>query len=118
VAAGITTFGGAVVGNTLTDTSNTGNITLDFDTYQNFVLTFTGNVTFINGTTEKIGQSGIIVCIQDGSGSRTLSLGTDFETAAAGGITLSTAVNDVDIIPYFVEAADSILIGAVQLNFG
>jgi hypothetical protein len=117
VAAGITTFGGAVVGNTLTDTSNTGNITLDFDTYQNFVLTFTGNVTLDNPTTEKIGQSGVIVCIQDASGSRTLSLASDFETKDGEGIVLSTAVNDIDIIPYFVDAANSILIGAVQKNF-
>jgi hypothetical protein len=117
VAAGITTFGGAVVGNTLTDTSNSGDITLDFDTYQNFVLTFTGNVAFLNPTTEKVGQSGIIVCIQDGTGSRTLSPGTDFETAAGGGIVLSTAGDKVDVIPYFVEAADSILLGAVQKAF-
>ena len=30
---------------TLTDTTNTGSVTLDFSQYQNFILTFTGNVT-------------------------------------------------------------------------
>ena len=45
----------AVQGNTLTDTSNTGSVTLDFDTYQNFVLTLTGNVTLANPTTEAVG---------------------------------------------------------------
>ena len=37
---------------------------------------------------------GIIVCIQE-SGSRTLSLGTDYETAGGSGI-LSTAASSVD----------------------
>ena len=45
-----------------------------------------------------IGQSGFIICIQMHS-SRTLSLGTDYETAGGEGITLSTAVT-VDLIPY------------------
>lgn len=116
----ITTATGAVITGTIlastdTDTSNTGNITLDFGANQNFVLTFTGNVTLDNPTTEQVGQAGVIVCIQDGTGSRTLSLGSQFKTAGDAGITLSTAANAVDIIPYFVSAADSILIGAVQL---
>jgi hypothetical protein len=108
---------GTALATTDTDTSNTGGVTLDFQTNQNFILTFTGNVTLDNPTTEQVGQSGIIVCIQDGTGSRTLSLGTDYETAAAAGITLSTAANSVDIIPYFVQSAANILLGAVQKAF-
>ena len=114
----VSTFGGAAVGATLTDTSNTGNITLDFNAYQNFDLTFTGNVTLDNPTTESVGQSGFIVIIQDGTGSRTLSLGTDYETAGSGGITLSTAASARDIIPYAVSASGSIILGAVQKAFG
>jgi hypothetical protein len=81
------------------------------------VLTATGNVTLANPSTESVGQSGIIVFIQDGTGSRTLSLGTDYETAGAAGLTISTAASSVDIIPYFVQAADNILLGAPQLAF-
>jgi hypothetical protein len=106
---------GTLLATTDTDTSNTGSVTLDFSANQNFVLTFTGNVTLANPTTEQVGQAGVIVCIQDGTGSRTLSLGSQYKTAGDAGITLSTAANAVDIIPYFVSAADSILIGAVQL---
>ena len=113
----VTTFKAAAVGATNTDTSNTGGITLDFQVYQNFVLTFTGNVTLDNPTTEAVGQSGIIVCIQDATGSRTLSLGTDYETAGGSGITLSTAASSVDVIPYFVKASASIQLGAVQKAF-
>ena len=108
---------GTALATTDTDTSNTGSVTLDFETNQNFILTFTGNVTLANPTTEQLGQSGIIICIQDGTGSRTLSLGTDYETAGAAGITLSTAANSVDIIPYFVQSAGNILLGAVQKAF-
>lgn len=110
-------FNKALQGNTLTDTSNSGSVTLDFDTYQNFVLTLTGNVTLANPSTEAVGQSGFMVLIQDGTGSRTLSLGTDYETAAGGGITLSTAASARDIVPYVVSASGSILLGAPQLAF-
>ena len=102
---------------TSTDTSNTGNVALDFSQFQNFILTFTGNVTLTNPTTEVIGQSGFIICIQDGTGSRTLSLGTDYETAGAAGITLSTDANSVDMIPYVVQSASNILLGRVQKAF-
>jgi len=102
---------------TNTDTTNTGNVTLDFDAYQNFVLTFTGNVTFDNPTTGDVGQTGYIVIIQDSTGGRTLSLGTDFETVGGAGITLSTAASTTDVIPYMIIAANRILLGAPQLAF-
>lgn len=105
------------IGATLTDTTNTGNITLDFATYQNFVLTLTGNVTLVNPTTEAVGQSGFIVLIQDSTGGRTLSLGTDYETAAGAGITLSSTASTTDIVPYIVVASGRILLGAPQLAF-
>jgi len=111
------TLNKAVQGNTNTNATTTGNVTLDFDTYQNFVLTFTGNVTLDNPTTEAVGQSGFIICIQDGTGSRTLSLGTDYETAGAAGITLSTAASTTDMIPYIVVASNRILLGTPQLAF-
>ena len=73
-------FTNAAVGKTDTDTSNSGNVTLDFDANQNFVLTLTGAVTLANPTTENVGQSGIMVFIQDSSGSRSLTLGGDYES--------------------------------------
>jgi len=101
-----------------TQTANaTGSTTLDFSTYQNFVLTLTGNVTLANPTTEAVGQSGFIVMIQDGTGSRTVSLGTDYETASAGGLSLSTTASTTDIVPYVVAASGRILLGAPQLAF-
>ena len=81
------------------------------------VYTLDGNITLANPTTENVGQSGIIVCIQDGTGSRTLSLGGDYESVGGSGITLSSGANAVDILPYMVVAANRIALGAPQLAF-
>jgi len=116
--AGSLVGGKVILAATDTDTSNTGNVTIDFSAHQNFVLTLTGNTTLVNPSTEAVGQAGVFVFIQDGTGSRTLSLGTDYESPASGGITLSTAAAAVDVVPYFVKASGSIQLGAPQLAFG
>jgi hypothetical protein len=115
--AGQINGGTIILAETDTDTSNTGSVTIDFSAHQNFVLTLTGNVTLANPSTESVGQAGVFVFIQDGTGSRTLSLGTDYETAGGAGITLSTAASAVDVVPYFVKASGSIQLGAVQKAF-
>ena len=110
-------FTNAAVGKTDTDTSNTGSVTLDFDANQNFVLTLTGNVTLANPSTEKVGQSGFIAFIQDGTGSRTVTLGTDYESAGGSGITLTTTASATDLVPYVIVAANRVLLGTPQLAF-
>ena len=115
--AGQINGGTIILAETDTDTSNTGSVTIDFSAHQNFVLTLTGNVTLANPSTESVGQAGVFVFIQDGTGSRTLSLGTDYETAGGAGITLSTAASAVDVVPYFVKASGSIQLGAIQKAF-
>ena len=111
------TFTAAQRGSTDTDTTNTGTVTLDFAANQNFVLTLTGNVTLANPTTEQVGQSGFIVFIQDATGGRTVSLGTDYETAGGAGLTLSSTASTTDVVPYIVAASGRILLGAPQLAF-
>ena len=114
-ATGVTVTGTAVA--TTSTASITGNTTLDFAANQNFVLTLTGAVTLDNPTTEQVGQSGFITFIQGGSGSYTVSLGTDYESAGGAGLTLSTAVGATDIVPYVVAASGRILLGTPQLAF-
>ena len=119
---GSVTFNGAVsvssgAGATEVDTNVTGSVTVDMSSYQNFVYTLTGNTTLANPTTEVVGQTGFFVFIQDGTGSRTLSLGTQFKTAGGAGITLSSTAGSIDVVPYVVQAVDSILLGAPQLAF-
>ena len=112
-----TTFGGGAIGATYSVTGS-GNITMNFDLYTNFQISANGNVVLLNGTgTLTAGQSGLIVLIQDGTGSRTLSTQSDYEWPAATVGTISTAANAVDIIPYYIDANDSILLGAPQLAF-
>ena len=106
------TFNKAVAGNTDVR-SVTGATTLDFDTYQNFVLTLTGAITLSNISTETVGQSGFIAVTQ--TGEYGISIDTDFETAGAAGITLSAS--GTDLIPYLIIATDRILLGAPQLAF-
>ena len=112
--------GFAVTGTVLATTSTasvSGSTTLDFETNQNFILTLTDTTTLANPSTEQAGQSGFIIFIQDGTGSRTVSLGSDYETAGAAALTLSSAANAVDIVPYVVQSSGNILLGKPQLAF-
>ena len=118
--------GRIVLGNASVPATETASIsttkTLDLDTNQNFILTLgSGSNTLANPTTEasNVGQTGIIIFIQPSSGSAgTVSLGTDYETVGAGGLSLSSANNDYDVVPYVIKADNSILLGTPQLNFG
>ena len=118
IGGAVTAFTNAVIGKTSVAGSQGGSTVLDFDANQNFVLTLTSSITLANPSTEKVGQSGFIVFIQDAGGSNTLTLGTDYETAGSAGITLTTTGNATDIIPYVVAASNRILLGAAQLAFG
>ena len=115
------TFTKAQVPSTYTAALSATSGVLDFDTYQNFIVTLaSGSNTLAAPTTEasQIGQTGVIILIQPSSGSAaTLSLHGDYESPAAGGITLSSANNAYDVLPYVVKADNSILLGAPQLAF-
>jgi hypothetical protein len=116
IAGAQVVFGKSVLGSVQTANA-TGSTTLDFATYQNFLLTATGNVTLANPTTETVGQSGYIVIKQDGTGSRTLSIGTQYVTVGDAAYALSTAANAIDLIPYVVQADGVILLGNPSLAF-
>ena len=95
---------------------------LDYDTYQNFIITLaSGSNTLAAPTTEasQVGQTGVIIFIQPSSSSAgTVSLHGDYETPAAGGLTLSSTNSAYDVVPYIVKADNSILLGSPQLAFG
>jgi hypothetical protein len=111
------TINGTAIALTSTDTSNSGNVTLNFADNQNFVLTMTGNVTLVNPTTEQVGQSGFITLIQDGTGSRTLAVGNQYFGSDGDVPEISTAANAIDVIPYIVIADGKILLGSAQKAF-
>ena len=116
------TFSKAQLGSTYTAALATTSGVLDFDTYQNFILTLAnGSNTLAEPTTEgsQVGQTGYMIFIQPSTGTAaSLSLHGDYESPAAGGIAISTGNNDYDILGYVVKADNSILLGTPLLNFG
>ena len=115
--AGDATFSKAMQGNTQTASISSAT-TLDFDTFQNFILTLgASSISLANPTTEAVGQTGFIIFIQDGTGSRSVSPASDYITPADTALTLSTAANAVDLVPYAVQASNKILLGTPQLAF-
>lgn len=93
-------------------------ITPDLDLGINFKVTLGGNRTLANPTNAKSGQSGLITVTQDGTGSRTLSYGSNwrFPGGSASGGVLSTGAGDVDVISYFVRA-DGTIIATMARDF-
>ena len=116
------TFSKAQLGSTYTAALATTSGVLDFDTYQNFILTLAnGSNSLAEPTTEgsQVGQTGYMIFIQPSSGTAaSLSLHGDYESPAAGGITISSANDDYDVLGYVVKADNSILLGTPSLNFG
>jgi len=93
---------------TLTDGAT---ITPDFGANQNFTVTLGGNRTLANPsnvTSDKVGQVGSIFVVQDGTGSRTLSFGSNWDFIGGTAPTLSTAASAVDRIDYIVRSTTSI----------
>jgi|TARA_R100000455_G_C6273463_1_gene131172 hypothetical protein len=119
-----TTFGGGVTfnkamqGNTQT-TSVSGDTTLDFDTFQNFIITLGASINLANPTTDADngGQTGFIIFIQDSSGNRSVSPASDYITPANAALTLSSTANAVDLVPYAIQTDNKILLGTPQLAF-
>jgi hypothetical protein len=94
---------GAVVA--LTDGAT---ITADFALANNFSVTLGGNRTLANPTNLTVGQSGVIKVTQDGTGSRTLAYGSNWDFAGGTAPTLTTTANAVDILAYYVDDASNI----------
>ena len=111
------TFTKAQIASTYTGTG----LTLDFDTYQNFIITLSsGANTLANPSTEasQVGQTGYLVLIQPSSGSAaTLTLGSDYESPAGGGIALTATNSKYDVVGYVIKADNSILLLAPQADF-
>lgn len=84
--------------------------TLDFETANNFALTLanTASCTLANPSNLTAGQSGSIFVVQDSTGSRLLTYGSQWDFAGGTAPTLSTAASSVDRIDYIVRSTSSI----------
>lgn len=92
--------------------SQSGTITLDLSTANNFSTTLTGTSTLANPSNLTAGQSGVIYVSQDGTGGRTLAYGTYWDFPGSSAPSLSTTASAVDVLVYSVRSSTSI---AVQL---
>lgn len=116
------TFTAAQRGTPINITISTATFTPNFDTAQNFEIDLTSACpcTLANpSTTLAAGQSGVIEVHQDATGSRTIGTwGAAYQfVGGTSTITLSTAANAVDYLPYYVNnAATGIVLGAVIKN--
>jgi hypothetical protein len=90
---------------TLTDGST---VTPDMADSNNFTLTLGGNRTLANPSNLTAGQSGSIFLVQDGTGSRTLAYGSQYDFIGGTAPTLSTSANAIDRIDYVVRTTGSI----------
>ena len=94
---------------TLTDAST---IAVDMDDNNNFLVTLGGNRTLGNPTNVVEGQTGFIEVIQDGTGSRTLSYGSNYRFVGGTAPTLTTTASAKDVLAYAVLSDEKIMITA------
>lgn len=92
---------------TLTDGAT---VAVDMSGSSNFSLATTQNFTLSNPTGLTPGQKGIITITQDATGSRLITLDTNYDTAGGAGITLTTTASAVDVLKYEVISATSVLV--------
>jgi hypothetical protein len=83
-------------------------ITADFAVANNFSVTLGGNRTLANPSNQTAGQSGCIWITQDGTGSRTLAYGSQWDFTGGTAPTLSTAAAAVDCLVYAVQSSTKI----------
>lgn len=84
----------------------TGAVTFDSSTGNFFKATLTGNITATMPASAVDGTIMTWVLLQDGTGSRTLTLPGNTSTSA-GGLTLSTTANVVDTITWIYDAVST-----------
>ena len=88
--------------------SDGANITPDFGSGNNFVVTLGGNRTLVNPTGVTTGQSGVIIVKQDGTGGRTLGIQSHYHFAGGTAPTFTTTANAVDVIGFVAYGATTI----------
>lgn len=97
---------------TLTDASS---IAWDLSSNQVAQVTLGGSRALANPTNKVAGATYILIVKQDGSGSRTLSFGSDYKFPGGTAPTLSTGANDVDIIAFLSDGTN--MYGSALLDF-
>lgn len=87
---------------TLTDGAT---VTIDCDDGNTFIVTLGGNRAMANPTNPRDGQTIVVLIVQDGTGSRTLTWGSAWLWPSGTPVTLSTGAAAVDVITAKYNAA-------------
>ena len=96
----------------LTSTGNS--VSWDMDTGFNFVIDTLGeNTTVVNPTNTDVGKSGHLRIVQDGTGTRTVAFGSNFEFAGGAAPTASIDPAAEDMFFYKVISSTRILISSI-----
>jgi len=107
------TFVKAQRGNIVTIGSVTNDFRPDMANGNFFSVTLGGSVTIANPTNQVAGQSGAITVTQDGTGSRALSFGSDFDFAGGTAPTLTAAASSIDVLSYYIVSANNIVVDSI-----
>ena len=93
----------------ITALTDNANVSINLNENNFYSVTLAGNRTLDNPTNVTPGQSGCIFITQDGSGSRTLAFGSNYDFAGGTAPTLSTGAGQVDVLSYVVRSSTSII---------
>ena len=89
--------------------TGSGVITPDFSSSSNFKIPLTASGFLANPTGATIGQSGLFMFIQNDLGDVELSFDTYYNWPGGVDPVMTSSSGSVDIIPYFVASATSII---------
>jgi hypothetical protein len=87
----------------VTTTAYAATVALDLSITNNYQITLTGALLLDNPTNQVAGQSGVIRLIQDASGGRAVSFGSNWKFENGSAPSLTTAANAIDLLVYYVE---------------
>jgi hypothetical protein len=93
--------------------NKTENTTLDFSTGNNFSLTLGASIVLENPTGVTTGQSGMILILQDGTGSRTLAFGSSWDFPSATAPTVTATADALSSLVYFARSTTSIVTNSI-----
>ena len=89
-----------------------GTITLDLNAANNFEVGLANNATLVNPTNIRTGQSGVIF-VRQTLGSNTISYGSFYKFQSNSAPVLSTAINAIDLLTYYVANSTTIVVDAI-----
>ena len=111
-AASSATFAGAV-GTPIVSLSAATSLALNLSTGNDFAVTLTGDSTLLNPSNAKIGQSGTIRLIQDGTGNHTFSFGDAYNFAGGTAPTNTKTAAAIDLLIYKVREVSSVDVASI-----